>query len=175
MSVVQSFPDFEFDGIKHTFEYLLPFTADIPSNAGPLVTRISFQSHVFSVGCTHKATDFDFRDEGQNKRYFCPVRHVKSQSLPRLCLQLFEQNALTWEEQDKNRVSNLAIIDGPFSSGTKYLVVYYLFPSLVPGIHVEMVVKSAYDRFVEFSNIKRKFNIQQLIKTCHFKGIKVPK
>jgi len=175
MSVVLSFPSFEHGGVKHTFEYLVPFTVEIPSNEGTLVTRISFQSHVFSVSCVHNAIDFDFRDEAQNKRYFCPARHVKSQNLPTLCRQLFEQNALTWEERDKNRISNLAIIEGPLDSGSKYLVVYYLFPSLVPGVHVEMVVKSAYDRFVEFSNIKRKFNIQQLIKTCHFKGVKVPK
>ncbi|SHF39239.1 hypothetical protein SAMN05444279_13514 [Ruegeria intermedia] len=176
-SVVKNFPPIQVGEQIIEFPHLVPHVVDLP-NHGPdgrtLRVRISYQSHVFSQSCAHDAEDFDFLDEGKNKRTFCIDRFNLSQGLPAICTNLLESNAYTWESKDKNRVSNLAVIDGALVSGRHHVVVYYLFPSKVDGLDVEMVVKSAYEKDINFDHIKRRFRMIQKVKTCFYTKKRIP-
>ena len=87
---------------------------------------------------------------------------------------MVEQNHLTWISHDKNKVGNLAVIGDDLITGQHYVVVYYLFPSRSEAFDVELVVKSAYEKYVDFSHIKRRFKTVQQIKTCYYQQKKVP-
>ena len=87
---------------------------------------------------------------------------------------MIEQNYLTWQSQDRNRISHLAITDSILRSGPNDLVIYYLFPSRSRMHDVELVVKSAYRKHIDFERIKRRFNVQQMIKTAYFRQIRMP-
>jgi len=138
-----------------------------------IVVRSSFHSHVFSLAWEHSGGAY-FLDESQNRRTFCPDRHAKSFALPQMCTDMVEQNHLTWISHDKNKVSNLAVIGDDLITGQHYVVVYYLFPSRSEAFDVELVVKSAYEKYVDFSHIKRRFKTVQQIKTCYYQQKKVP-
>lgn len=88
---------------------------------------------------------------------------------------MLAENMLTWESYDKNRISNMAAMEGPLTSGEHHVAVYYLFPSQASGVEVEMVIKSAYRKVLNFDNIKRRFNVVQLTKKCYYDQMKVPK
>lgn len=117
----------------------------------------------------------DFMDEGGRGRVFCEDRYNASTGLPDVCRRMLDENFLTWEAQDRNGVSNMAVIDGELVTGNHTAIIYYLFPSQVEGLDVELVVKSAYEKEIDFSHIKRRFKVVQLVKTCYYKGQKVPK
>lgn len=84
-------------------------------------------------------------------------------------------NHPTWEMRDRNQAANLAVVGPQLISGINDLIVYYLFPSRSAHHDVELVVKSAYQKNIDFDRIKRRFRVCQLIKTAYFKGVKVPK
>lgn len=66
------------------------------------------------------------------------------------------------------------MIDGNLITGSHDLIVYYLFPSSVDGLDVEMVVKSAYNMHVNFEHIKRRYNMIQQVKVCYYNARQVP-
>lgn len=136
--------------------------------------RLSFQTHVFSIDDTGNCGVHRLKDEGDNLREFCPDRYKLSLDLPQVCQSMIEDNFLTWESKDKNRVSNLAVTQNPLKSGPNYLIVYYIFPSRTDRFESEVVVKSAYMRDIDFSKIKRKFKVKQLIKTSYYEDRNVP-
>ncbi|HHS94711.1 MAG TPA: hypothetical protein ENK63_05180 [Rhodobacterales bacterium] len=165
------------DGTAYEFDHLAPRVVCLQGHGrdgSDIRVRLSFQTHVYSRACGRSGADYDFRDEGQNKRCFCPRRYAQSKDLANLCETLVETKALTWVSQDKNRASNLMAVEGALTNGQHYVIVYYLFVSRVPGIDVEMVIKSAYEKEMDFSRIKRRFNTVQLIKTCYYERKRVP-
>jgi hypothetical protein len=99
-------------------------------------------------------------------------------SLPTVCSDLLAQNVLTWEERDKSGTSNLAVLTptgAPLVSGTYVVVFYYLIPSKVPGIDVEMIVKTCYEKDVNFAHRVRREKIVKHVKTVYYKGTTIPK
>lgn len=175
-SIVHSFPSFTLDENEIDFSYLAPFIHVLKGqgkNGADIRVRVSFQSHVFSK--TPENDEFDFQDEGGRERTFCLDRFEASKSLPSICQRMLADNFYTWESKDRNRVSNMAVIDDKRETGSHYVVLYYLFPSKSGQIDVEMVIKSAYQKDINFDHIKRYFKVIQLVKTCYFKGEKVPK
>jgi hypothetical protein len=69
---------------------------------------------------------------------------------------------------------NIAVSGPVLTSGLNDLVVYYLFPSRSDEHNVELVVKSADQKEINFSRIKRRCNVCQLVKKAHFQQIRVP-
>ncbi|MGL3606434.1 hypothetical protein ACSV9I_07970 [Rhizobium sp. G187] len=136
--------------------------------------RISYQTHVFSRRHEGDTAAFRLRDEAGFLRQFCEERYRNSLTLPDVCKRMIEKNYLTWKSLDKNKASNLAVAGPVLTSGLNDLVVYYLFPSRSEEHDVELVVKSAYRKDIDFSHIKRKYNVWQLIKMAHFQQTKVP-
>lgn len=176
-SVVRFFDPLRVQGQVHRLDHLVAFGHDLIGHGrdkSNLRVRVSFQSHVFSKSCA-AGDRHDFLDEGRRARVLCPDRYGASLGLPLLCRRMLNENFLTWESEDKNGKSNMAVIDGPLVSGNHQVVLYYVFPSRADGIDVELVVKSAYEKAINFIHIKRRLNVLQVIKTCHFKQVMVPK
>jgi len=107
-------------------------------------------------------------------RQFSEERYENSLKLPDICRRMVEDNYLTWQSLDKNKASNLAVSGPVLTSGLNDLVIYYLFPSRSDQHNVELVVKSAYQKDIDFNHIKRKYNVRQLVKKAHFQQIRVP-
>jgi len=176
VSVIYNFPQILLDGDDVCFNYLLPTTHNLivpKKDEADIRVRISYHSHVFSVAT--KNGNVRFLDENNKSRYFCSDRHQWSLDLPKLCQSMIENKWLTWEEKDRNRVSNMAVIANTLNNGTHYVVFYYLFPSRRGDYEVELVVKSAYEKYINFDKRKRRFKVTQLIKKCYYDDVKVPK
>ena len=166
------------DGVDYNLIHLLPFVHRIPGQGpekGELAVRVTFHSHVFSRQPKPEDVGHHFDDEGGRQRIFCPDRFAFSYTLPDLCRRMLDQNFLTWQEKDKNSVSNLAVIDGPLRNGEHRLVVYYLIPSKVTGIHVELVVKSCYPKELNFTHRQKRDRVVYLVKKCLYDKKKIPR
>ena len=137
--------------------------------------RISYQTHVFLRRHKGEPGVFVFRDEAGLPRQFCVQRFEQSLELPAICRTIIENDHLTWESHDKNRSSNLAVVGADLISGPNYIVVYYLFPSRSDHFDVELVVKSAYSKDIDFESIRRRYKVHQLIKKSYFNKVRVPK
>ena len=48
-------------------------------------------------------------------------------------------------------------------------------PSKIAGVHVEFVVKSAYDKEYVAAHHKRREHVKRFLRQCHFKQERVPK
>ena len=146
-----------------------------PNNEA-LVIRVTFESHVFSK--SEGLGKHDFLDESGNRRFFCADRYAFSFTLPDDVRRMLDQNVYTWEVKDKNQFANLAVLS-PASlqmvSGTHNVLVYYLYHSGIAGIHVEMKVKSCYQRTINFERQKKREKIRVFLRTVCFKGGRVPK
>lgn len=176
-TINDSFPTIEHAQCRFTFEHLVPTSVCLTGKGGDgadINIRISFQTHVFSRRHEGGSAAWALRDEGGRLRQFCEDRYRNSLTLPDLCKRMIENNYLTWESLDKNRASNLAVSGPVLTSGLNDLVVYYLFPSRSEEYNVELVVKSAYQKEIDFSHIKRRYNVCQLVKKAHFQQIRVP-
>ena len=176
-SISKSFPPVHCSGVNYSFEHLAPRNVVIAGEGregGDIVVRISFKSHVFSKSLPFRGEEFDFRDENDQKRSFCLTRYRASLTLAQTCEDLLVNNAPTWESRDRNRKSNLAIVEAPLVSGEHYAIFYYFFPSRKDGVDVEMVVKSAFKKYIDFSRIKRRYKMKQRLKECYYKNKTVP-
>ena len=138
--------------------------------------RVTFGSHVFSKA--DGTGPHDFLDESGNKRFFCHERYGFSHNLQAEVRRVLNQNVYTWEVRDKNQIANLAVI-APATlqlvSGIHNVLIYYLYKSSVPEIHVEMQVKSCYERPVDFVRHKKREKIRVHVKTVSFHGGRIPK
>lgn len=176
MSIIHSFEERIINSHTFSMNHLTPqrhIVIGHGHSGADITVRTSYHSHVFSTAT--KPTDSAyFWDENHIKRTFCPKRHARSFVLPQMCAEMIKQNHLTWISRDKNRISNLAVNGNQLNAGRHYVVFYYLFPSKANEIDVELVVKSAYEMYVDFRRIKRRFNTIQQIKTCYYKKKKVP-
>lgn len=173
-----AFPDLDLEGIIHEFGHLVPFVHALPAagrDGADLRVRVSFQSHVFCRTWSDADGPVRLRDEAHKPRTFCHDRFAASLGLPDFCRRMLAGNHLTWVSEDRNRASNMAIVDPPMQSGEHYTIIYYLFPSQVDGVDVELVVKSAYRRLIKFDHIKRRYTIGSLVKKCYYEQRLVPK
>lgn len=168
-----------FHGQSRCLKHLAPFTHRLKGH-GPkgtdLVVRITFGSHVFSK--SEGTGRHDFIDESSNRRYFCEDRYAFSLTLTEEIKKILDQNVYTWEAQDRNQAANLAVL-APATvqlvSGAHNVIVYFLHKSSVPGIDVEMVVKSCYMMEVDFKRHPKRGKIRSCVKTVCFKGGRIPK
>ena len=97
--------------------------------------------------------------------------------LPAACSDFLLRNVLTWEERDKSSSSNLAVIipaGAPLVSGSYQTLFYYLMPSRVPGIDVEMIVKTCYEKQINFDFRRRREKIIKHIKTTYYQQTTIP-
>ncbi|WP_168734460.1 hypothetical protein [Ollibium composti] len=176
-TINDSFPTIEHEGSRFTFEHLAPTSVSLGgqgAEGADINIRISYQTHVFSRRHQGDSTVFALRDEAGVLRQFCEWRYENSLALPGICQRMVLHNYLTWESLDKNKASNLAVAGQILKSGMNDLIVYYLFPSRSDDHNVELVVKSAYQKEIDFRHIKRRYKVCQLIKKAHFQQIKVP-
>jgi hypothetical protein len=91
----------------------------------------------------------------------------------RICL-----SDVPWEERDRNQASNLAVLTPaaqPLANGTHRVVIYYLYGSTVPGIHVEMKLKTCYSKEIDFTKRNKREKIRTYIKSICYHGGRIPK
>lgn len=139
-----------------------------------LTVRISYHSHVYSKADTAGAVETRFRDEAGKFREFCTERYTLCLNLPELCNQMIVGNFPSWPSKDKNNINNMAICEAQPTTGDKYLILYDLNPSAADGIDTELVVKSAYNKFVDMRYTGKREKIRALIKRSHFQNIRIP-
>ncbi|PHR58267.1 MAG: hypothetical protein COA43_10925 [Robiginitomaculum sp.] len=176
MSVIQTFPDLIFSGKNYDFDHLKPQTHTLEgqgNNGKDILIRLSFESHVFSR-TPLSGERSSFRDRRGQERVFCVDRYDRSLVLDNLCADMILQNFLTWESKDRNSKSNLAVVRSRLITGLNYAIFYYLFPSRSNSYDVEIVIKSAYEKYIDFSHIKRRNKTTQLIKKCYFQQKTIP-
>lgn len=178
-AINHEFVDLKLNSKIYDLAHLRPFVLSVSHPKLPkhgIRLRISFQSHVFSKSIDKSApTKFDFYDENERKRLFCEERYERSLGLPDLSRAWILNNANTWISKDRNKSSNLALLNShDRKDGDYYAGFFYLFPSRHDEIEVELVFKSAYVRYIKFQKETRYFNVQQKIKECHFKQKTVP-
>jgi hypothetical protein len=177
---VTGLPDkLNYHGTVRSLAHLAPFSHRIAGhglNGTDIALRVSFESHVYSRSDGDRR--HDFLDESGNRRWFCSDRYDVSLTLADEVRRMIDQNVYSWETRDRNRVANLAVLN-PASqqlvSGRHNVAIYYLFAGRVPGIDVEMVVKTCYAMTVDFSRIRTRHKVRSLIKTVCFKGGRLPK
>jgi hypothetical protein len=160
--------------------HLVPFTYTYTGHGhggADLRVRITFTSHVFSER-TEAGQHHDFLDENDIRRTFDPGRYAFSQSLPNHMIGILDHNTYSWRMQDKNGIVNLAVLAPPQPqpvSGNYETVFYYLYPSDVDGIDVEMRVKSCYAMDINFDKHRRRDKIRACVKKSLFENTRVPK
>ena len=173
-------PELNYQGQTACLRHLAPFTYTYNGHGlggADLRLRVTFTSHVFSertdVGQPH-----DFLDENDIRRTFDAGRYAFSLGLPNHLTGILNQNAYSWPMHDKNGIANLAVLAPPqphLVSGTYETVFYYLYPSDVGGIDVEMLVKSCYPMDINFDRHRRRDRIRVYVKESLFKNTRVPK
>lgn len=176
MPISTGFPDLEFNGTQIEFGHLVPIRHELVGHGrdkASIHVRVSFQSHVFSQTAGSREP-LPFLDENGKARAFCPDRYKLSLDLPNFCVDVLSNNMLTWISKDRDSVSNMAVVKTPLVSGEHYAIYYYLFPSRLDDCDVELVVKSAYKRNIDFSKIKRRHKALQKIKECYYQQKVVP-
>ncbi|RKD35556.1 hypothetical protein BJ928_14119 [Rhizobium sp. WW_1] len=163
--------------VDYSNHHLQPFRHALAGH-GPdgtnLIVRVSFTCHVYSKKDSQEAIETRFRDEGGRWREFCPIRHLASADLPGLCVTMMEQNFPSWISKDKNGESNMAVTERQPTSGNRYAVFYYLYPSRADNIHVEFVVKSAYHLNIDMGHYRKRELMRSLLKTCHYRQKTIP-
>ncbi|MGA1801983.1 hypothetical protein [Rhizobium sp. HT1-10] len=163
--------------VEYSNHHLQPFRHALVGH-GPsgsdLIVRVSFTCHVYSKMDTAQAIEFRFIDEGRRWREFCPVRHLASVDLPALCRTMMNENFPSWLSKDRNGQSNMAITERQPTSGSRYAVFYYLYPSRAKNIHVEFVVKSAYRLEIDMAHYRKRELVKSLLKTCYYKQKAIP-
>lgn len=172
--------ELNYQGQTACLRHLAPFTYTYNGHGlggADLRLRVTFTSHVFSertdVGQPH-----DFLDENDIRRTFDAGRYAFSLGLPNHLTGILNQNTYSWPMHDKNGVANLAVLAPPqphLVSGTYETVFYYLYPSDVEGIDVEMLVKSCYPMDINFDRHRRRDRIRVYVKESLFKNTRVPK
>ena len=167
------------DSVRYDLGHLAPFVHLLEGqgrDGADIRVRITFQSHVFSKDAADKP--HHFVDEAGKRRAFCPIRFGVSMGLPAACSDFLLRNVLTWEERDKSSSSNLAVIipaGAPLVSGSYQTLFYYLMPSRVPGIDVEMIVKTCYEKEINFDFRRRREKIIKHIKTAYYQQTTIPR
>jgi hypothetical protein len=166
------------NGAKYSLHHLQPtrvYLADHGHDGSTIAIRISYHSHVYSIADQDDGTSRQFSDEGGKRRYFCPKRHQHSLNLPQICKAMIEQNYPTWISQDRNTRNNMAVADSNPKDGLLYVILYSLKPSHESQIDVEVIVKSAYEKYINDIGKLKKSGVRQIVKKCYYDKISIPK
>ncbi|QJD17281.1 hypothetical protein [Paracoccus sanguinis] len=165
-------------GTAYDLAHLAPFRLTLAGQAAggrDLAVRVTFSSHVFStapVGAAH-----DFLDENGAPRSLCGQRFHRSLTLANDIRQIVAANAYSWPSRDRNQVNHLAVLPAPQAAllnGVHWVLFYYLYPSAIDDLDVEMSIRSCYQQPLNFQKHPRREKIRSLIKTAHFKNCRVP-
>ncbi|MGH1330534.1 MAG: hypothetical protein ACRBBK_06585 [Paracoccaceae bacterium] len=170
-----------YNGNSVDLGHLHPFTHKLSGHGlggQDLILRVGFRSHVFSI--KPRSRGHDFLDENNNQRDFCPIRYEFSFCLPGEVRKMLDNNVFTWEERDKNQMTNLAVIAPARSnldSGLHNTLFYHLYPSKLEHIDVEFSVKTCYEKQINFNRKRRqkKEKIRGLVKKAHYQNTRIPK
>lgn len=172
------FAPITYNGTKYSLHHLQPFKKSILESAtssNNIIVRVRYHSHVFSIEPNNPPLHVLFTDEGGRHREFCPSRYGLSKTLTTTISDIIEQNTPSWVSHDNNQRNHLAICDHPLQSSEKYVIYYALHPSRVQDVDVELYVKSAYLRYIDFSRTGKRERINALIRRSHFKQSRIPK
>ncbi|WP_127090254.1 hypothetical protein [Aquabacter cavernae] len=157
-------------GILYSLHHLQPLRVTLPAaarDAADLVTRVSFHSHVYSQSHPGPSGGAVFEDEAGRWREFCPARHTLSQTLPRHCQDMIASAYPTWPSRDRNNINNMAVCDAQPETGERYVIFYEVVPSPAKGVHVKLIVKSAYSTHFDSARTGKRMTVRQVIKKCH--------
>jgi hypothetical protein len=166
------------NGAKYSLHHLQPsrvYLAGHGDDGSTIVIRISYYSHVYSIADQDEATSHQFSDEGGKQRYFCPKRYQHSLNLPKICQAMIEKNYPTWISQDRNTRNNMAVADSNPKDGLQYVTLYSLTPSHESQIDVEVIIKSAYEKYINNIGKLKKLGVRQIVKKCYYDNISIPK
>lgn len=179
---ITNFKAISYKGQKYKLHHLQPLKAKYKlDDDNHLTVRFKFSTHVFSQKAplgTTEDTEGTLKDSGGRLQLLCTERYNLSLNLPTLCQTIIDDDCITWISQDKNTVNNLAVINHPLfpapQNGEHYLIVYQAYPSDAAGVDIEVLVKSAYTKNVNFSHIKVRKKISNILKSVHFQKKKMP-
>lgn len=169
------------NGIARDLRHLQSFVVVVAKKGkddADLRVKVTFGLHAISQGCafgTH-----DLTDENGKPRRFCEDRYAFSLGLPELARRMIEQNYFCWMSSDRNQAMNYAVIDiapgriQQLPDGEHQVVFFYLYPCQSDDADVHLVITSCYAREVRFSRIKRRYNLHMLLRTCLYKGKRIP-
>lgn len=173
--------EIEIGGVVRDLRHLQPFIVTLPNkgkDGADLRVSVELGRHVISRGC-----DFgqqDMVDENGKPRIFCEDRYAFSLGLPELAKRMVEQNYFCWESSDRNRAINYAVIDvAPgrvqcLLDGEHQVIFFYLYPDLGIKSEVKLIIISCHSREVLFSRIKRRYNLQTLLRACLYNRKRIP-
>lgn len=173
--------EIEIEGTVRDLRHLQAFTVTLAGKGkggADLRVAVSLGCHTVSRSCD--LGEHDMADENGKPRKFCEDRYAFSMGLPDLLKDMVEQNYSCWESLDRNRAMNYAIIDADPGQATKwadgdYWVVYfYLYPCLNGDADISLIVTSCHERTMVFRNIKRRYSVHQLLRTCLYGGKRIP-
>lgn len=163
----------------YDISHLAPFIYTL-TGAGPdgmdIRLRVSFSCHAFSIKAEHNAA-FDFLDHNGSRRIFCAKRYAKCLALPQGVRDLFDQNGITWEMKDHNKIENMAALAHDpavrFVRGTHDVILYYFYPSKSEHFEIEMNVLTCHERTVNTEK-KHKLDMKQAVRKCYFTKERMP-
>ena len=137
------------DDETHDVSHLNRFVAHLAGKGrdpgSNLRLEILMSCHIYTQRCTHQQTA-DRYDYRQNPRRFCIDRYNLSLALPGLIQGAISADAISFEVNDYNETSNLALFD--LDNGQNYHVVYYFEPSRDQECDIKMNILSAYQKHV---------------------------
>jgi len=173
--------DMTINGVTRDLRHLQDFIVVVPKkgkNNSDLRVQISLGLHCISQGA--QVGQHDLYDENGKPRRFCEDRYAFSLGLPELARRLVEQNYYCWQSSDRNRAMNYAVIDvapgrvQEMRDGQHQVVFFYLHPCRHDSADINLVITSCYVRDVRFGHIRRRYNLHTLLRTCLFKGKRIP-
>lgn len=173
--------EIEVGGVLRDLRHLRSFVVTLSGkgkNGADLRVRVSLGLHTISQSC--ERGQHHLEDENGKPRRFCEERYVFSLGLPELSKRMVEQNYFCWESIDRNRAMNYAVIDiapgrvRELSDGEHQVVFFYLYPCKQSEADVNLMITSCYARQLTFSHVRRRYNIQTLLRTCLYKDRRIP-
>lgn len=173
--------EIEIDGIVRDLRHLTDFVVTLPGkgkNNDDLRVLVTLGLHTISKGC--EIGQHNLVDENGKPRLFCEDRYAFSLGLPELAKRMIEKNYFCWESMDRNRAMNYAVIDvapgriRALVDGEHHVIFFYLHLAKKLHADVNLVITSCHTRDVAFSRIKRRYTMHTQLRTCLFKGKRIP-
>lgn len=171
----------EIDGVIRDLSHLSPFIVAVPGKGHDgAVLRVEVVLGLHAVSKGGVWGQHNMVDENGKPRLFCEDRYAFSLGLPELASRMIADKYFCWQSEDRNRAINFAVIDvapgrvRQLQAGEHRMVFFYLHPSKKADADVTMVVTSCHSRYFDMSREKRRFDLHQVLRTCLYKGKRVP-
>lgn len=173
--------EIEINGTTHDLRHLREFIVTVAGSGkdgSDLRIAISLGWHTISRSC--EIGDHDMLDDNRKPRKFCEARYAFSIGLPNLLSAMIDKNYSCWESSDRNKAMNYAIIDAPparstqLQDGDYWVIYFYLYPLSNGQADIRLTVTSCHERRMVFQNIKRRYNVHTLLRTCLYSGKRIP-